>query len=364
MTPLNLRRRLRKSLLPAFQHAMRQAHDLRYLFVELTQRCNLACLHCGSDCSHDKDVPDLPAADVVRVLHEIRTRYDPHRITVVLTGGEPLCHPEVFEIGKSAHEAGFPWGMVSNGLAWNDLAFQSARAAHLDSITVSLDGLRAEHDWLRGRKGSFDNAVRTIETLVRDPFIQVMDVVTCVNRRNLGSLDRVRTLLVDMGVKRWRLFTISPIGRAPQEPDLFLDAQGYQELMRDILRWRKESLPQTQLSESAYVGPHLEGRVRDDDFFCRAGVSIASVLVNGDILACPNIDRGFRQGNIRTDSFVDVWENRYGELRDRRWMRNGACKDCSEWSHCHGGAFHLRDAESHAYKLCPWRDFELQAFRE
>ena len=90
MTPIRDRgpvgRWLNRRLLPLHQASQRRLHDLNYLFFELTQRCNLACRHCGSDCTADAATPDLPPEKVVEVLGAVRRRYDPSRITVALTG--------------------------------------------------------------------------------------------------------------------------------------------------------------------------------------------------------------------------------------------------------------------------------------
>jgi len=119
-----------------------------------------------------------------------------------------------------------------------------------------------------------------------------------------------------------------------------------------------------QASVDAGSGPAVL-RVHDIDgeanggFFCRAGINVAGIMVNGDILACPNIDRRFTQGNIRSDSFLDVWEYGYEAFRDRNWMKTGPCETCEEWAMCQGGCFHLRDYETRQTKLCHVRAFQL-----
>jgi radical SAM protein with 4Fe4S-binding SPASM domain len=361
---MSLRKRARRRLLPLYQTTVRKLHDLNYVFLELTHRCNLSCLHCGSDCTRDTTTPDLPFDDIVRVMEETRTAYDPHHIAVVLSGGEPLCYPRVFELGERLTRMEFPWGMVTNGHAWNDRTFELAKRARMASVTVSLDGLEEEHEWLRGRPRSFARAIRTIGRFVEDPFWQAMDVVTCVNQRNLPHLDEIYALLREIGVPGWRLFTISPIGRATQLPELFLEPPQYQELMRKILEYRQRDGMTVALSESGYLGPCLEGRVRDADHFCLAGIRVAGIMVDGAILACPNIDRRFRQGNIYEDSFVEVWENRYQAFRDRSWMRAGPCVGCSEWGLCQGNSFHLWDRDRHQTRLCHFHDHQLGEFQE
>ncbi|MDH3892292.1 MAG: radical SAM protein [candidate division Zixibacteria bacterium] len=341
-----------KTLLPIYQSAVSRVHDLRYLFVELTHRCDLACLHCGSDCIRDTRTPDLPSQEVIRVLEEIKQKYDSHKIMVALAGGEPLCYPSLFTLGAEITQLEFPWGMVTNGHAWTKETVAAAKAAGMCSVTVSLDGFEEDHNWLRGRSDSYARAVRTIQMLVADPFYQCMDIVTCVNKRSLERLDEFYEQVRELGVPAWRLFTISPIGRAVRHDELFLNGDEFRSLMGKIERYRRlGDLPVTY-SESGYLGPRHELKARDHRFFCQAGISVAGVMVNGDILACPNIDRRFSQGNIFKDSFVDIWENRYQAFRNRKWMKTDKCVDCSEWSRCRGNSFHLWDLDNDRTRLC------------
>ena len=105
------------------------------------------------------------------------------------------------------------------------------------------------------------------------------------------------------------------------------------------------------------MGPY-ERKVRDWFYFCRAGITIGSVLVDGTISACPNIDRRFGQGNIYQDDFLDVWEHRFQPFRDRSWMRTGICKDCKVYKHCLGGAMHLHRKDSEGILMCHYRKLQ------
>ena len=82
--------------------------------------------------------------------------------------------------------------------------------------------------------------------------------------------------------------------------------------------------------------------MRDLPFSCQAGLSIASVRVDGSISGCTSIRSSFGQGNIYKDDFVDVWENRFGIFRDHTPLRNGPCTECKWWKWCLGNGMHLR----------------------
>ncbi len=355
---MNIKRTVKRTLLPVKQQYERKLHELNYMFFELTHRCNLACIHCGSDCQKDDKKPDLPQEKILEVLKQIKERYNSHKVMVVLSGGEPTVYPGVFELGKKIIGLEFPWGMVTNGYAWNQDTIKLAKESRMHSVTVSLDGFEESHNWLRGDIKSFRKAVNAIELLITHKPWKVMDVITCVNRRNIGELDKLYDFVKGLGVPRWRFFTISPIGRAVQHPDLFLTKEEFHHLMQKTIEFRKRRGMGVTYSESGYLGCY-EHKVRSHDWFCRAGVSVSGIMVNGDILACPNIDRRFKQGNIFEERFIDVWEHKYKEFRDRSWMKTGECVHCSEWRQCQGNPMHLWDLDNNRTKLCHLQHFEL-----
>ena len=84
-------------------------------------------------------------------------------------------------------------------------------------------------------------------------------------------------------------------------------------------------------------------QVRDYQYFCRAGINVASILHDGSISSCLSIRSEFNQGNIYKDSFWNVWINRFQKYRDRSWMKTGSCEDCEAWRWCDGNFMHLRD---------------------
>ena len=96
----------------------------------------------------------------------------------------------------------------------------------------------------------------------------------------------------------------------------------------------------TTFSCEGFLGRYEE-QVRDVRYFCHAGINIASILIDGRICGCPNIDRdAFSQGNIYSDNFYAVWERRFQPFRDRRWAKKGSCASCGEWRNCLGNGMH------------------------
>ncbi|MEN8158082.1 MAG: TIGR04133 family radical SAM/SPASM protein [Bacteroidota bacterium] len=327
---------IKRLLFRKFKKAETRLHELSYLFWECTTRCNLNCLHCGSDCSMDDSHPDMPMEDFLSALDTIK---DPVKnFGVIITGGEPLLRKDLETCGMEIRKRGMRWGMVSNGHHYNPERHNSLLNAGMGALTISLDGLQESHDWLRDTQGSFSRVDRAIGLAASSSRVN-FDVVTCINRKNIGELPGIYDYLTSKGVKAWRLFTIVPIGRAVNHPELFLSDSQFKEMLDFITECRTKAGMDVKFSCEGYVGEY-ESKVRDTPFFCRAGINIGSVLIDGSISACPNIDRSFAQGNIYRDNFFEVWQSKFGPFRDRSWTRTGTCADCKDYKDCQGNGFH------------------------
>jgi len=337
---------------------LQQLHPLQQLFWESTLRCNVQCLHCGSDCSSSDVTPDMPAEDFLRVIDQSVTPHvDPHNVLIIISGGEPLMRADLAEVGKALKQRGYPWGMVTNGLALIEKRFKELMASGLRSMAISFDGMQDNHNWLRQHPMAFDGATRAIKLAAATPSL-TWDVVTCVNQRTILQLDEMREYLWSIGVRNWRLITIDPMGRAAENPELLLTPEQHRYLLNYIREKRKEGLHISYSCEGFM--PNYEMEIRDHLFHCAAGVSVASILIDGSISACTSIRGKYYQGNIYTDDFWQVWENGFVDYRNRQWMKQKEpCKDCQLFRYCEGGGMHLR-REDGSLMLCHYNRVEAK----
>jgi radical SAM protein with 4Fe4S-binding SPASM domain len=141
------------------------------------------------------------------------------------------------------------------------------------------------------------------------------------------------------------------VGRAKQNPDLQLSPESFKKVFDFIAAERKKGEIKINYGCEGFLGGY-EGEVRDNLFFCRAGINVASVLIDGSISACPNLRDNFGQGNIYKDSFKDVWENKYSKFRNRDWLKTGECADCEFFRYCEGNGLHLRDEKNGELLFC------------
>ena len=120
--------------------SLRKSPHLRWLFFEITDRCNLECRHCGSNCTAEGQL--LTSGDIEKVLGTI----GPDKPMLCLTGGEPMMHPDFFEIAECIRDKGFSWGMTTNATLIDDAAALKLKDAGMSTVSVSLDGIRFARD--------------------------------------------------------------------------------------------------------------------------------------------------------------------------------------------------------------------------
>ena len=140
------------------------------------------------------------------------------------------------------------------------------------------------------------------------------------------------------------------MGRAAENPELLLTPEQHRQLLDYIREKRKQGLHISYSCEGFM--PDYEAEIRDHLFHCAAGVSVASILIDGSISACTSVRGKYYQGNIYKDDFWDVWENRFEPYRNREWMRKQEpCNTCKLFRYCEGGGMHLR-REDGSLMLC------------
>lgn len=358
---MDLRSKIGKALYQIYKKREIEKHILQYVFLEITKKCNLNCLHCGSDCSKDLKSPELTTDSWFKIIDYLANVYSKN-IAFVLTGGEPLLHPDIYNIGGHISSKGMRWGMVTNGVLLHKNNIEKLINSGIFSITVSLDGLKNSHNWLRNNSNAFD---KTLEALQLTGFsnIKYRDVVTCVTNRNLKELNDIANLLIENRITDWRLFRIFPSGRAGLNHDLKLSF----EETKYLLDWIKTNRPgykkknlNINLSCEGWVPFNEDKKLRDFPFFCRSGINIASILSDGTITGCSNNSKGFHVGNILTDNFKQTWEHKFDNFRKKEWLNRTVCSNCMHIRECRGGSIHLWEMGDVKPKFCYVNDMEKE----
>lgn len=339
-------------VLADYREGLVKSPRLRDLFLELTLRCNENCLHCGSSCG-DVHSEELTPAQYKTFLTQFKEDFGTKGHMLCITGGEPLLRKDFFEIMSDANALGLNWGMTSNATLIDDSIARDLLKCGMKTISVSIDGLEETHDAFRRTPGGFKMAMNGIESLLKVEGFQSIQVTTVVTHQNIGQLDKLYSIFDKMDIDSWRVINIEPIGRAQQHPELLLTPDDYITLFEFIRNKRIMGEP-VSYGCSHYLGMEYEREVRDWYFLCMAGLYIASIMANGDITACLDIERRpeFIQGNILRDRFKDVWDNKFTEFRRNLHEENEKCKACSEAQFCRGDSFHTWNFDKNEPQVC------------
>ena len=341
---IGIRKRLALKIFKGMYDDVVERHNLRTLFWECTLRCNLRCRHCGSDCRMDVSESDMPLADFLKVLDtEVTPNVDPSKVLIIFSGGEVLVRKDLEEAGREVTRRGYMWGMVTNGLSLTRERLHSLVDAGLRSVSVSFDGFADVHNDIRQNEESFERARKAI-SYIREVEGLTYDVITCVTPAMIDRLEEWKEYLISKGISHWRIFSIFPAGRAAEDDTLHLTTEQFRRLMEFVRNTRREGRIELNYACEGFLGGY-EAEVRDHFYMCNAGVSVASIRVNGDISGCTSVRANYTQGNIYRDNFWEVWQTRFEKFRNREWTRKDECAKCKVWRFCRGGGMHLRDDE-------------------
>jgi radical SAM protein with 4Fe4S-binding SPASM domain len=197
--------------------------SLRYLELQITDRCNLQCHHCYiGEGSHQ----DLSVKQIQKVLEEFE---EIQGLRLLLSGGEPLLHPHFWQINDILQNYAFRSVLLSNGTLITE---EVAKKLNVHEVQISLDGMQKGHESLRG-KGTFEKTIMAIDHLQKAK-IRV-SVATMIHRRNLLELDRLASFLQSKNIEEWnvdvpcvegRLKTNQEFCVSPSEASQFL-SYGY-----------------------------------------------------------------------------------------------------------------------------------------
>ncbi len=202
-------------------HPAAHSHNERplLLFWEMTRACPLACAHCRAHAQPTAMPGELSTEEAKRFLKDVVGFGSPSPI-LVMTGGDPLARPDLFELIAEARANGTHVALapaVSPSLAGRNVV--RLRELGVNAISISLDGACAEtHEGIRGIAGHFAQTIETLRALVAAGFM--VQVNTTVMRRNAEELADVAALLRDLGVHVWEVFFLVHVGRGMSVAEL------------------------------------------------------------------------------------------------------------------------------------------------
>jgi heme b synthase len=326
---------------------MKEEFVPKWIAWEVTQKCNLKCVHCRCSSDEASSEGDFTTEEGKNLLTEIAQFSKP---VVVLSGGEPLLRKDIFELADFGTSLGLRMCMATNGALVDDEMCRKMRQADIKMVSLSLDGSSAAiHDDFRQCPGAFDGVIRAAEAFRRNG--QKFLINSSFTKRNQADIPEVFRLAKSLGATAWYMFMIVPTGRGEEIMNELISKDDYEE----ILEWHY----QQEKNEDAILmrptcAPHYyrvapqrakaEGVTferRSLSFStgggkgCIAAQSICLIDCFGNVKPCSYFPR--IAGNVKETPFREIWQKSslFQELRDFKSYK-GKCGECEFLNVCGG----------------------------
>ncbi len=319
----------------------------------LIRRCNLTCKHCYS-ISTDRDFPgELTTDEVFAVMDDLRRFRVP---VLILSGGEPLLRPDIFDIARHAKSLGFYVGLSSNGTLIDSANIDRIAGCDFDYVGVSLDGIGATHDRFRQMNGAFDASLQGIR-LCRDLGLKI-GVRFTMTQENAHDLPQLLRLVEEEGIDRFYFSHLNYAGRG--------NKNRRQDAQHQLTRWAMDLLFETcwQYQERGLQKEFTSGNNDADGVYFLHWVSrrfpdrVANIRArleqwggNSSGVNVANIDNlgnvhpdtmwwHHSLGNVRQRAFSEIWMDLSDPLLAglKRFPRQvgGRCGECVHFAICNG----------------------------
>jgi len=318
----------------------------RLIFWEITSACNLKCVHCRACPVEQRSPEELTTDEGKRLIDQIASFSKP---VLVLSGGEPLIRPDIFEIAAYGAAIGLNIALATNGTLVMPKIAREVKESGVRRVSVSIDGATAaSHDGFRGLSGAFEGAWRGIESIKEAgiPF----QINTTITKHNVQELPDILNLAVKRGAAALHIFLLVPTGCGKEIADEEMIAP---EEYERVLNWLYDRSKDVRIGLKATCAPHyfriMHRRAKEEGIGlslgtrgfdamtkgCLAGSGVCFVSHKGEVYPCGYLP--VSAGNIRRQHLRDIWEKAdvFKVLRDESNL-HGKCGYCEFRRVCMG----------------------------
>ncbi len=303
----------------------------------LTRRCNLECAHCYIAAGpRESATAELDTAACLHIVDQLLT-VNPAPM-LILSGGEPLLREDLTEIARHASTRGATVVVGTNGTLLTDARVAALKAAGVRGVAVSVDSLRASyHDNFRHGKGSLADTQGALGRLrgQRLDFI----IQTTVTKGNRAELEALVAWSAAQGAVSFNCYFLVSTGRGASLTDLA--PADYEAVLADLARWQRAY--RGRMLVRAKCAPHFMRHVHQTDpdspvlnyeTRCPCGTQYCRITPDGRVTPCPYLPEV--AGDLRSQSFADIWRSAPLFRRIRDGALGGKCGLCEYRKLCGG----------------------------
>jgi len=331
-------------------------YNLEYALIELTNRCNLGCLICGSDSKNVSDPNELSIAEWMAIVDELR---DLGVKRIVLSGGEPTLKDGIGGLIDYINASGIEYAIITNGFIFPENVLEAVKQYPPFTIGISIDGNPQTHDWFRGKKGSFSALLKTIHILKENAI--PISVNTTVHKGNYRQLPWIAEFLRDNRIYGWQIQLAMPFGRMRKNQQLILSQREFEWVCSFVSQIRK-TLQDIKIEAADDFSYAPAGTIRDDDWAgCSAGICSVGIDAHGNVKGCLSLTECPPEGNLRKQKLSEIWNDRNKFSYNRNFCMDdlsGDCLICEKATICRGGCgsqSYSMIGKYHQSPFCFWK---------
>lgn len=270
---------------------------------DITNRCNLSCLHCYNNSGEGDFTNELSDNEVLSIIDQI---IEVKPFSVCICGGETLIRKDlVLKVVKKLSDAGINCGMVTNGMYLNDNFTAALKANGINNVQISLDGNKISHNKLRNNGKAYDGAVRGLRLLKKHKIIT--GIAFSPTKWNISELEDVYSLADEMDLYEVRLQDLMPIGRAEKNSYILPTEEDYRKLKR-IYNQKKLAYLNGETNVNTEWGDPIDHMiVFTNNHNDKSYTDSICILSDGSIT--PSIYLPGIFGNLREHTLSEYWDS-------------------------------------------------------
>lgn len=308
---------------------------LKELCLEITNKCPMKCIHCSAKAEKHLE-NELTIFEIKKTIEEFHQQGGN---ILEISGGEPISHPNIFEIITYAAKHEIETRLYTSGFLLTERKINKLISSGLDKIIFNLQGSKSEiHEEITCKEGSFDKVIKNIKILRPKNFWVGVHYVPM--KTNYQDMKNVAELCLENDVSEFAILRFVPQGRGfINRKILELEKEDTNDLFKSIGEIKKIENLRTRIGRPFKI---LSSCYNNFEFKkCNAGITKCLIKPNGDVAPCPAFKQNQRYviGNIRKSMLKSVWNSsRWDEFREFDYNKmSGNCASCRDLGSCKGG---------------------------
>lgn len=298
----------------------------KYIYWELSKHCNLRCKHCFAEA--ENNINTIVEKD--RIFYKIEEMFQKNEFSVRFGGGEPLLVSYLYDLIAFCEKRKIFTAITTNGMLLDEMVVNRLYCSGLKEVTISIDGLKDNHDFLRG-KGSYEKIIRIVKSVLKQKKVKVSIAFT-VTAHNYNEISLFVDVLFSLGIRKFYFFRYCTNSNAEvlelNPMQLYFATN---EIEKVSEKYKGAQFVYEGLSFYPFILLDGKKEIREGCNFLK---NIMTIKYNGDVVVCAAIPKVL--GNIFLDE-IDTLYNKIAIEKEKICKIPTECRKCKYKKECHGG---------------------------